>query len=86
MAVLSDRAGYAPHPTSRARPKASEKLSDVTESTASLMLAQAITNPVREMDPLTEPTMKNNAGERRRPVMLKGCHSQTQTVTRNGRG
>ena len=58
-------------------------LSDFTESTASLLLAQEITDPARGTDALTEPTMTNNAGDRRRPVMLQGRHGQTLAVARH---
>ena len=58
-------------------------LSDFTESTESMLLAQGITDPARGTDALTEPTMTNNAGDRRRPVMLQGRHGQTLAVARH---
>ena len=55
-------------------------LSDFTKSTASLLLAQEIINPVTAvdagMDAVKKPTMSNSADNRRSPIMLLGRHGQ----------
>ena len=62
-------------------------LSDFTKSTASLLLAQEIINPVTAMDAGTDavkkPTMSNSADDRRSPIMLLGRHGQKLAVARH---
>ena len=62
-------------------------LSDFTKSTASLLLAQEIIDPVTAVDAGTDavkkPTMSNSADDRRSPIMLLGRHGQKLAVARH---
>ena len=62
-------------------------LSDFTKSTAFLLLAQEIIDPVTAVDAGTDavkkPTMSNSADDKRSPIMLLGCHGQKLAVARH---